>query len=108
MKCPKCETTSLEAREFKGIEVDCCPQCRGIWFDQDELPHFLGLTRSELRSLQSGKLDEQLNRKQGRCPRDESQLLRVYSPRNTDVVIDSCVTCNGIWLDDGELKKLNE
>ena len=108
MKCPKCETTSLEPHVFKGVEVDRCPQCRGIWFDKDELPAFLGLTRRELRALQGGQIDEQLNRKQGRCPRDDTQLLRIYSPRNTEVVIDTCVTCSGLWLDDGELKKLNE
>lgn len=68
----------------------------------------MGLKRQELRSLQGGRLDEQLNRKQGRCPRDETRLLRVYSPNNSAVVIDSCATCNGVWLDDGELQKLNQ
>ena len=108
MNCPKCETTSLQPHEFRGVEVDRCPQCRGIWFDKDELPSFLGLTRGELRSLQSGRQDEPLNQKQGQCPRDDTPLLRVISPMNAEVVIDSCVSCSGIWLDDGELRKLNQ
>lgn len=36
MKCPKCETT-LSITDRQGIEIDFCPQCRGIWLDRGEL-----------------------------------------------------------------------
>ena len=37
MKCPKCGTT-LVKKSYKGMmEVDCCPNCRGMWLDFDEL-----------------------------------------------------------------------
>ncbi len=107
MKCPKCEST-LVAKLFREVEVDRCPKCHGIWFDKDELPDFFGLTRRELRHLQRGRLDEQLNHLEGECPRDGKPLLRVISPQNKQVVIDACATCSGVWLDDGELKKLNQ
>jgi len=36
MKCPKCNTT-LMMSERQGIEIDYCPDCRGIWLDRGEL-----------------------------------------------------------------------
>jgi uncharacterized protein len=36
MKCPKCDIT-LNITDRQGIEIDYCPQCRGIWLDRGEL-----------------------------------------------------------------------
>jgi Zn-finger nucleic acid-binding protein len=36
MKCPVCNVALLMS-EKKGIEVDYCPQCRGVWLDRGEL-----------------------------------------------------------------------
>jgi Zn-finger nucleic acid-binding protein len=108
MDCPKCETASLEKCNIKGVEVDRCRKCQGIWFDDKELAALLDLTRKELRSVGSGKDSESLNLKRGRCPRDGSDLLRVFSPKNRTVVLDTCAKCGGIWLDGGELLKLSD
>jgi uncharacterized protein len=36
MQCPVCDVTlSISSRE--GIEIDFCPQCRGVWLDRGEL-----------------------------------------------------------------------
>ncbi|MFL9926704.1 zf-TFIIB domain-containing protein [Herbaspirillum lusitanum] len=37
MKCPVCATTALVISERQGIEIDYCPQCRGVWLDRGEL-----------------------------------------------------------------------
>lgn len=37
MKCPACATTDLMMSERSGIEIDYCPQCRGVWLDRGEL-----------------------------------------------------------------------
>lgn len=37
MKCPICTTTDLLMTERLNIEVDYCPQCRGVWLDRGEL-----------------------------------------------------------------------
>ena len=34
--CPTCRV-SLVMSERSGIEIDYCPQCRGIWLDRGEL-----------------------------------------------------------------------
>ena len=36
MKCPKCQT-DLMISDRQGIEIDFCPQCRGVWLDRGEL-----------------------------------------------------------------------
>ena len=37
MKCPACPTTSLVMTDRSGIEIDYCPDCRGVWLDRGEL-----------------------------------------------------------------------
>ena len=36
MKCPSCNETLL-ITDKQGVEIDYCPQCRGIWLDRGEL-----------------------------------------------------------------------
>ncbi|MDP1883878.1 MAG: zf-TFIIB domain-containing protein [Candidatus Moranbacteria bacterium] len=36
MKCPICNV-DLQMAERQGIEIDYCPQCRGVWLDRGEL-----------------------------------------------------------------------
>lgn len=36
MKCPNCDQT-LVMTERKGVEIDYCPKCRGVWLDKGEL-----------------------------------------------------------------------
>jgi Zn-finger nucleic acid-binding protein len=37
MNCPTCQATDLRIADRQGIEIDCCPQCRGVWLDRGEL-----------------------------------------------------------------------
>ena len=37
MKCPSCTTSTLAITERQGIEIDYCPDCRGVWLDRGEL-----------------------------------------------------------------------
>lgn len=37
MKCPTCTTVNLVMSERQGIEIDYCPECRGVWLDRGEL-----------------------------------------------------------------------
>lgn len=36
MNCPTCNTPLL-ITDRQGVELDYCPQCRGIWLDHGEL-----------------------------------------------------------------------
>ena len=37
MKCPVCASVDLLMTDRQGVEIDYCPQCRGIWLDRGEL-----------------------------------------------------------------------
>jgi uncharacterized protein len=37
MKCPTCNDVALVMSERQGVEIDYCPQCRGVWLDRGEL-----------------------------------------------------------------------
>jgi hypothetical protein len=36
MKCP-IDGSELKMTERQGVEIDYCPQCRGVWLDRGEL-----------------------------------------------------------------------
>ena len=46
MNCPHCNIPLLMA-DRKGIEIDYCGQCRGIWLDRGELDKIIELTVNE-------------------------------------------------------------
>ena len=43
MKCPSCNETLLMS-DKQGVEIDYCPNCRGIWLDRGELEKILERT----------------------------------------------------------------
>ena len=47
MKCPACTTVALVMSERQGIEIDYCPDCRGIWLDRGELDKIIQRSASE-------------------------------------------------------------
>ena len=47
MKCPNCKEHNLVISERKGIEIDYCPECRGIWLDRGELDKIFEKSRVE-------------------------------------------------------------
>jgi uncharacterized protein len=41
MHCPV-DNTVLQMTERQGVEIDYCPQCRGVWLDRGELDKIIG------------------------------------------------------------------
>ena len=37
MRCPVCQSSELAMSSREGVEIDYCPQCRGVWLDRGEL-----------------------------------------------------------------------
>ena len=44
MKCPVCNTVNLVMSERQGVEIDYCPECRGVWLDRGELDKIIART----------------------------------------------------------------
>lgn len=47
MKCPVCNV-DLVMSERQGIEIDYCPQCRGVWLDRGELDKIIERSAAQL------------------------------------------------------------
>ncbi len=43
MNCPICANTALVMTNRQNVEIDYCPQCRGVWLDRGELDKLMEL-----------------------------------------------------------------
>lgn len=50
MKCPVCKEVDLLMSERQGVEIDYCPNCRGVWLDRGELDKIIEKGGAEERS----------------------------------------------------------
>ena len=78
MKCPVCKDVTLLMSEKKGVEIDYCPECRGIWLDRGELEKIM---EKEDTYINKEDFFAQLNSKSNNdLQRDlKVQLLNAYS-----------------------------
>ena len=76
MKCPVCGATLLMS-ERHGVEIDYCPECRGIWLDRGELDKIV-----ERAAAESGKGDAPKGNDGGHQPAPE------YNQRTRSVLSD--------------------
>jgi Zn-finger nucleic acid-binding protein len=57
MKCPVDDSPlSISSRE--GIEIDFCPQCRGVWLDRGELDKVIERASGSLAPTGAGRGEE--------------------------------------------------
>lgn len=117
MKCPRCKFNLdkayieelLSDAKFENVEVDKCPNCNGVWFDEGELRRVDEKIEPKIIEIKSiPSLKEQyvdLN-----CPNCENSIVmdKVLSELDKDVVMDVCPSCKGIWLDGGEFDAIKE
>jgi Zn-finger nucleic acid-binding protein len=51
MQCPVCKDVQLVMSERQNIEIDYCPQCRGVWLDRGELDKIIERSQREETSF---------------------------------------------------------
>lgn len=56
MKCPNCNETLLMTERLR-IEIDYCPNCRGVWLDKGELDKLLEHAGKESENNQAENRD---------------------------------------------------
>jgi Zn-finger nucleic acid-binding protein len=55
MKCPTCTDSTLSMTDRQGVEIDFCPQCRGIWLDRGELDKLLERAATAMPTVEETK-----------------------------------------------------
>lgn len=99
MNCPKCATL-LTKKFYKGMmEVDYCPNCRGLWLDFDELDRLEDVA-FDLDDRKGSLLHRQTMTAYP-CPRCEA-ALHEFQYRLYDLKLECCPNQHGFWLDAGE------
>ena len=108
MDCPN-KHGALQTMLFHNAEVDYCSDCLGIWFDKDELAFAKNDEDKQLNWLdfdiwrEKGKFSA--SKTDRRCPACRIPLVEVGYDRS-NIKIDFCKHCQGIWLDRGEFKQI--
>lgn len=85
MKCPV-DGATLMMTERSGVEIDYCPQCRGVWLDRGELDKILAraqapVTLDEPREAAREPLAEPPRRDMGDGPREAASARDQRPPR---------------------------
>lgn len=112
MNCPRCavplvdEVPDLQEPDVHGLG---CPRCKGHWLaekDLERLEQDVDVTWLELRHIPPPELQAELLT----CPRctPTRHLNKIRSTRDTQVVLDACDHCHGVWLDGGELEAIQK
>jgi Zn-finger nucleic acid-binding protein len=73
MNCPV-DGTVLTMSERSGVEIDYCPQCRGVWLDRGELDKIIE------RADRDGAHDDRRDRDRDRY-RDDDRENRFAKPK---------------------------
>jgi len=101
--CPRCFVPMIRGemkRTGPNFDIDVCPGCKGWWLDSGELQ----------KILKNRKLTDYLTKDIGTqsksklvCPRCGGLMDLEWAD---DVEVDVCLSCHGVWLDEGELDDL--
>lgn len=54
MKCPN-DNTTLVMTDRNGVEIDYCPECRGVWLDRGELDKIIERSARQAQGNQNQK-----------------------------------------------------
>ncbi len=111
LTCPACGNTLTE-EDICGLKVDICRGgCAGLWFDRGELEKVdescerTGIVLLSTEKNPNIKVDYEKTRVCPTC-QPEVKMRKHFWSVKAQVELDECDKCGGIWLDEGELKKI--
>ncbi len=107
MQCPKCKG-DLETKEHQHIRVERCNRCYGMLLE----PHMLNETFAEwmaetfldVGATSLGKKYDKID--DIACPICNVAMDKIEDPVQTHIWMESCPSCNRVFLDAGELTDL--
>ncbi len=98
--CPVCINTFLEKScTNKGVQIDICPNCLGIWLDKGEIYSFTKKPKFILEELKSAYQKRIPGKKLSPISKKAMVKLKILDNK---LEIDFCPHSKGIWLDGGE------
>jgi Zn-finger nucleic acid-binding protein len=105
--CPVCGIPLMVASFDDRFEGWFCGTCKGMLLDRDTFKKMLGFRRAWADGVPEpeGTVDRADLEHQARCPQCQ-ELMDTHPYLGPGAfVIDSCVPCDVVWLDYGEIEK---
>ncbi len=115
MECPRCRHAMQEIL-YEGVKIDTCPNCEGEWLDRDELKQIVKRREEVFTPDQIAQVQASIEGSEPApaaddspalaCPRCGAEMRRFRYAGTTQVLIDRCPACGGIWFDKDELEQV--
>ena len=111
MRCPVC-SGSLREVKMQLVTAEICSGCEGIWFDKHKLKWAANqlavrekIDPNELRFLFKKRIVEKPDKDEPirTCPKCTLAMKKVNYAYDSNIFIDRCRKCEGVWTDKGEL-----
>ena len=111
MRCPVC-AGSLQRKKHQYVEFDICPQCRGIWVSGEQFRALAvkvatdgDVKPDEKLTFEPRKIIVPLQSKTmaRNCPKCRNGMREFNYAYDSNVFLDRCEQCKGIWLDPSEI-----
>ncbi len=105
MDCIRCKTPVREQLGARGVLIDICVECGGVWLDKGEILSFSASPDVLQGHLDMGLLDAHPSGID--CPRCGTGLTEggLIKPK---LLVDLCPSCGGLWMDGGEMAALRK
>ncbi len=72
MLCPVCHV-GLHMSDRQGVEIDYCPQCRGVWLDRGELDKIIERSAQPTRAPATPQMSYRPDREYRQGGRDDGR-----------------------------------
>ncbi len=103
-KCPNCNGHALNAQNISAnVEVDVCTECGGVWFEKGEVGDFTNFAK-DIPDI--ARLAKEAKPSGKECPECRLGMKEMKYTGSSELMIDYCESCGGVWFDGGELSEL--
>jgi len=116
MQCPR-DGKALSSEKYEAdVVVERCPSCRGMWLDRGELEKVQRASEhdysNQLSAIGTAARAYEMARQKAQpgvmCPRCQRPLEAEEYAHCSQIIIDRCAECGGIWFDAGEVQALEQ
>ena len=113
MKCPACDSF-LSEDKFSTVNIEKCGSCGGIWARGDQLKDYIDklFQHEKIKDLDSNYEDNvaeiKITEAVRKCPVCGRDMMKMNYMYDSNIILDRCNDCGGIWVDGDEIKKIAE
>jgi Zn-finger nucleic acid-binding protein len=114
MICPKCKSY-LSRKIIRTCEVHCCMECDGVWVGKETFCRLGNIMSFDLPPVKNKKyklFKPRDIKKSGEqiipriCPQCSVGMKQFNYAYDSNIFLDKCPKCGGIWADTGEMMQV--